>query len=306
MSRDGILLVDKEPGCTSHDVVAKVRRCLNQREVGHAGTLDPFASGLLVLLLGQATKISNYVLNQDKRYLVTIRLGQVTNTGDRTGEILSETPLQLSDEVIREKLELFQGDMNLKVPQFAAVKVAGKKLYEYARAGEEAPAPVKAMRFYDLKIVEGQGERWVVEVSCSKGAYIRAWVPAFGESLGVGAHVSELRRLVSTPFAVNEAISISKLEANRGEIDSGFVPLERALPELETFTVRGREEQLLRNGQISKDLSNRLILVQKRANSEGQPLPVKIMAASGGLLGLLEAVPGQGLKIRRIFANYGS
>lgn len=314
MSLNGLLLVDKPQEWSSHDVVSKVRRLLHMSAVGHSGTLDPFASGLMVLLLGHGTKISDFILSKDKTYEVVVRLGVETDTLDRTGKILAENPVSLSLEQLQEAILRCQGEVELEVPLFSAVKIKGKKLYDYARAGKEIQAPMKKMSFYDLKLldfVEGRLAR--IQLSCSKGSYIRAWAAWLGRELGCGATAEELRRLSSVPFSVENAVSIGHLEELSlsaeavqwpDQLKEAYIPLSEALPEVKRISVSSRDEKLLMNGQISRDIASRLIVEQKEALKREENLPIQVLSAeSRRLLALLEVQPGQGLKIRRVFKN---
>ncbi len=306
---NGLLLIDKPSGVTSHDVVGEVRRILGQKSVGHAGTLDPLATGLMVILLGHATKLSDFVLSQNKRYRVEIQLGVVTDMGDRTGTVISQSDVVVPTEEILSQLEKMVGELVLPVPIYSATKVAGKRLYEYARKDQLIEAPQKSMTFYNLEVVEIQAPKVVCEVSCSKGSYIRSWVEEFGRRLGVGGTVAELRRLESHPYNVHEAVSLPYLKEFRGmgktleDLGPGFVPMAETLPGWPQCSVKGREEQLLKNGQISHDLVSRLVVAQKQAHERQGPVGIKVLGSDGDLLGLIEALPLQGLKIRRIFAG---
>ena len=157
-SLNGVLLLNKPTGCTSHDVVAKARRILGLRAIGHAGTLDPLASGLLVLLLGEGTKLSDYILNGHKTYEVLVRLGITTDTQDLDGKVIRDEAVNFDDEAQRGLLtstvQALSGDLQLPVPLHSAVKIAGRKLYDYARQGTEIEAPVREMGFYDLEVLE--------------------------------------------------------------------------------------------------------------------------------------------------------
>ncbi len=314
MEWNGLLLIDKPVKCTSHDVVDQVRRILKMKAVGHSGTLDPLASGLMVMLLGQATKLSNYILAQDKRYLTRIQLGVTTDSGDRDGAVLSTKDVNISEKQLFDAVDKIVGDLELPVPMISAVKVKGKKLYEYARETETTMiAPMKAMRFYDLKVVQWNGKFLDAEISCAKGGYIRSWATELGRLLDVGASVEELRRLESLPYNVHEAITLDQLTAkvqatdlNAESLGPAFIGMSQTLPGWISCLVKGREEQLLRNGQISHDLGNRLIVTQKDAFRDQKTIGIKVIGSQGELVGLLEALPGEGLKIRRIFAAHGS
>lgn len=309
---NGLLLIDKPSGMTSHDVVNRVRKAFGTRAVGHAGTLDPFASGLLVLLIGQATKLSDYILTADKAYMAKVRLGQTSDTLDRDGQILTEQEVSLSLDQIRSALLEAQGVLELPVPKFSAIKVNGKKLYDYARADKEVEVPVRPMEFKEVRVDEvGDSFAWVL-LRCTKGSYIRSWAAYVGERLGVGGLLEELRRVGSQPYHIERAIGLTALEelaAEKTDEDSwaqtlpqAFIPLELALPDWKALTISGRDERLLRNGQISHDVSSRLLVEQKEATRLQAVVGIKVISSeSKSLLGLLEARPGQGLKIRRIF-----
>lgn len=316
----GLLLVDKPSGITSHDVVAKARHCLGMKAVGHAGTLDPLATGLIVLLLGEATKLSDYVLNADKSYEVKVRLGLITDSLDITGRVLERRAVNVLEETLKRAIWDAQGELSLPVPAYSAVKVGGKKLYELARSEKLNPTPVRTMNFFNLKLNDFGQDWFSARVDCHKGGYIRSWVEFIGRNLGCGATVEELRRLGSGSFRVEKSLSLKNLEELAslsriegqgqqacGAIDprvfgDSFVSLNHALPQWKALTVKGRDEHLMVNGLVSHDLSRRLILERKMANNQRVIVPVKILSsATGQLLSLIEAMPEGGLKVRRIF-----
>ena len=250
---DGLLLVDKPEGCTSHDLVVKARKALGLRAIGHGGTLDPMASGLLVLLAGEGTKLADYILKGDKGYRVKVRLGIETDTLDRTGKVLREQAARVTREQIEKVISELQGLLSLEVPIYSAVKVNGRKLYEAARRGEDVVEPVREMRFFDIQLLE-YGEDWfTVDMKCSKGSFVRSWAREAGRRLGTGAVVDELRRLWSGPYNVSQAI---KLE--NGPVTGGIIPLDQALPDWPSIVVDGKDRTLLENGQISYRLRARL------------------------------------------------
>lgn len=316
---NGLLLVDKPEGLTSHDVVAKVRRILQTRSVGHAGTLDPMATGLLVLLIGQGTKLSDYILSGNKGYRVDIQFGRRTDTLDRTGQTLgSIQSMQFDPDWLAQTAVEFQGSMDLKVPLFSATKVQGKKLYQYARQQKEVEAPEKTMEFFDIEIERAMESSLHLSIKCSKGSYIRSWVSQLGELTGAGAVVQGLCRTWSEPYQLEQAVSLDDLEKIVAQISeltseslacclgSSFVPIQRALPHWKCLTIQGLDERLMMNGQISRGLGRRLIVEQKEANRSQRPIGVKVLSgANGGLLSLLEAQPHKGLKIKRIFPPLG-
>lgn len=313
----GLLLVDKPEGMTSHDVVGKVRQALGVKSVGHTGTLDPMASGLMVLLIGEATKLSDYLLNGNKGYQLESRLGQTTDTLDRTGEVISTTPVDLSIDRIREAVESLSGELLLSIPKFSAKKIDGKKLYEYARAGEAVEIPKKPMSFFDFKSLEIKPDGVRLELSCSKGSFIRSWSSELGERLSVGATLTSLRRIFSAPYRVEqsielatlcETVSVAKTSSESEEVflkelfPQSFIPIVQALPQIHGVTVMGKNARLLRNGQIPHELERRLIAEQKEANRTSKPCWIKALnGESGQLLAILELQPCKPLKTKRIF-----
>lgn len=224
---NGILLVNKPKGITSHDVVAKVRRVFDMKAVGHAGTLDPIAEGLLIILLGEATKFSNHIMGQDKKYSAEIQLGLETDSWDAEGELISseerESNIDISKERILKATQKLQGALSFKVPVHSAVKVNGKKLYDYARKNQEIEVPTRVMNFYKSELVQTSfGTFFIqdrdyktqvvhVDLDCEKGSYIRSWVHHFGQELGCGAMMSGLVRHQSGTFKLENAIDYNHL-----------------------------------------------------------------------------------------------
>ena len=305
---NGLLLIDKPVGLTSHDVVYRVRRTLGLRGIGHAGTLDPLASGLLILLVGEATKVSDYLLNGDKGYEFRVRLGLKTDSMDITGKVLAEVAVDLSEEKIREAALSLQGAIDLKVPMHSAVKVDGKKLYESAHKGETPEnIPTRTMSFYDVQVVEMSSNSVLIRMRCSKGSFVRAWANHLGEILGCGGTVETLRRNFSEPFDSSQAITLEQLEERwngREErhgrvLGSAWVPLRDALPHFRRLDVDGHDERLLRNGQISKGVQAQLL--QFINHGEAAPSVRVIDRETDDLLALLLAEPGQFYKIKRVF-----
>jgi tRNA pseudouridine55 synthase len=298
----GLLLIDKPKDWTSHDLVARSRKILNTSSVGHCGTLDPIASGLMVLLVGEATKISQYILENDKSYTVTARLGFSTDTYDTTGKIVDEKPIEVTAaQVLKAALD-FQGEFEIPVPIYSAAKVGGQKLYEYARSGREdqVEIPKKKMKFYNVSVVAQTSNTVTAEISCSKGSFIRSWVHLLGQNLGTGAAMSELRRTSSLPFHLNQAVTIDQLqsEMESGGAKSGFVPLSSALPHFKTVRVSGLSQTLMGNGQISHDLKTQLISVF----TPGVDVGVKVLPQRGNeLLALIGFEQGRGFNVKRVF-----
>jgi tRNA pseudouridine synthase B (EC 4.2.1.70) len=207
----GLLLFDKPAGLTSNAALQRVKRLLGIKKAGHTGSLDPVATGLLVLLFGEATKVSDYILNADKSYRATLRLGQTTTTGDSEGEILEERPVAVSEEQVRMILPQFSGVIAQVPPMYSAIKQGGKPLYELARKGLEVERAARQVRIDALDLVLLDGDCLVLDVRCSKGTYIRSLAADIGAALGCGAHVNGLRRTSTGPFDITQALTLEAL-----------------------------------------------------------------------------------------------
>lgn len=310
---NGLLLIDKPGGMTSHDVVARLRKLLRQKTIGHTGTLDPLATGLMVTVLGDATKLSDYLTAEDKGYIVDVRLGVTTDTLDRMGEVTARADVSgVTAEMVSEVVAQLSGDFDWPVPLFSAAKIDGRKLYEYGRSGEAVARPVKRMKFWNIKLLDFTGDIARVELECSKGSFVRSWAAELGERLGVGGSIEELRRWRVGGWDVDRAISLDALaerldtEATPPPAAGGdaFVPMSRALPNLRSVMAGPREIRLVGHGQIPRDIENRLVFEQKQAFASGSSVFVKVISNSGDLLAILAAEPGQGLKIRRVFRGF--
>lgn len=215
---DGILLVDKPGGMTSHDIVDAIRKKFGFTKVGHAGTLDPMATGLLVVLIGKATKKSKNFTDDDKTYQATLVLGITTDTGDADGKILKKRLSDIDPEKISGVLKQFRGEIEQIPPMFSAKKHKGKKLYEYARRGIEIKREPRKVIIKKLEVLDIKNSELSLRVCCSKGTYIRQLAIDIGTSLGSGAHVSQLRRIKSGNFCVEESIKFDEL--NKATIKS--------------------------------------------------------------------------------------
>jgi tRNA pseudouridine55 synthase len=209
---DGVLLVDKAAGMTSHDVVALVRRRLQIKKVGHCGTLDPIATGLLLLTLGRGTKIQDLLMSEDKGYAGTLRLGVTTATQDREGEIIQRRPVPVLDEsIVRDAFEKFRGDFYQMPPMVSAIKKDGVPLYKLARQGKVVEREPRLVHVYRYSIGRIALPEIDFSVVCSKGFYVRTYVNDIGETLGCGAHLQSLRRLKSGRFDVAGALTVEEL-----------------------------------------------------------------------------------------------
>jgi tRNA pseudouridine55 synthase len=213
----GFALIDKPAGMTSHDVVAKARKKFNTKRVGHAGTLDPMATGVLVLGVGSATRLLQFVTDGQKQYEAVIRLGQSTHTDDREGEVIeTKSALTISDEQIRECLAKFVGKIQQKPSSVSAIKIDGKRAHERVRAGEEVDIPAREVLISDIKIIgittESEFKDIQVVITCSAGTYIRAIARDLGQLLEVGGHLTELRRTLVSPFDISQCTSLEEAE----------------------------------------------------------------------------------------------
>ncbi len=281
--------------------MARVRRALGQKSVGHTGTLDPLATGLMVMVLGEATKLSDYLIASEKSYRMKVKLGITTDTLDRTGQVLSQAPCDFSASQIRDEALKLQGDFEWKVPLFSAAKVDGKKLYEYGREGAAVEQPVKIMSFRDAEVLEAGGTQLEVVLTCSKGSFMRSWAHELGQRLGCGAVMEELRRLSVGGWRLENALTLDDL--TRETAERAMIPLAQALPGLKSVVAAPKEMRLMVNGQIPKDLAARLIPEQKQAIAGGESVFIKVLTGPGDLLAILSAEPQQGLKIRRVFRS---
>lgn len=223
---DGALLVDKPPGPTSHDVVDAIRRWFQIRKVGHCGTLDPNASGLLVIVLGKATKLSEKLMADDKVYEGTARLGETTNSYDADGELVASLPVPpLTLQQLNEAAETFVGDQMQLPPMVSAIKKDGVPLYKLARKGLEVERKERLIHVYTFRFTSYQEPIGQFRVACTKGTYVRTLVHDFGRKLGCGAHLSTLRRISSGRFAVSDAVPLAQiLELSPTDLEKRVIP----------------------------------------------------------------------------------
>ena len=230
---EGVLLVDKPTDHTSHDVVARLRGKLRTKRVGHAGTLDPMATGLLVILIGKATRLSQYLTGMDKEYEGTVELGKVTNTQDAEGEVMETRPVPpLTREQVQAAMKGFLGDQYQTPPMFSAVKIDGVPLYKMARKGEEVEREPRFIRVAGWEITGGFAlPRFDFRMQCSKGTNVRTLAHDLGEKLGCGGHLAALRRTATGSFRIEQALTIEQIEAlTLPEIEKKLIPAHQAAP----------------------------------------------------------------------------
>jgi len=229
---DGVLVIDKAAGPTSHDVVASVRKLLGEKKVGHTGTLDPAATGVLPLVLGRATKIARYLTGSDKTYRAIVRLGINTTTLDGEGEILRERPVEVEEAQVRAAVMSFVGDIEQLPPMYSAKKIDGKRLYELARKGVEVARETKAITIHTIDFLAWRSPDLEIEVRCSAGTYLRVLAQDIGEKLDCGGYLHQLRRTAAGAFTMEDAVTVEQLVDDRDAALEKMVPLSRALSSL--------------------------------------------------------------------------
>ena len=231
---EGVLLVDKPGDHTSHDVVARLRRKLNMKRIGHAGTLDPMATGLMILLIGKATKISQYLISLDKAYEGTIELGKVTDSQDADGEMLETRPVPpLTEAELRAAMAGFLGDQYQMPPMYSAIKIDGVPLYKNARKGVEIEREPRFIRVMNFELTRFDLPRFDFKLRCTKGTYVRTIAHDLGQKLGCGAHLAALRRTQTDKFDISGALTLDQIEAlTLPEIEKRLIPVHEAAPSI--------------------------------------------------------------------------
>jgi tRNA pseudouridine55 synthase len=282
-AESGVLVVDKPAGPTSHDVVDAVRRALGTRRVGHTGTLDPFASGVLAVCIEKATRLARFVAAGEKVYRATVKLGYATTTDDNRGEALgAPRPVAVDRAAVEDATRAFVGDILQVPPVYSAKRTAGERHYDLARAGKPVPREACPVRIEAIEVGEMAGDEVTLEVRCSAGTYIRALARDLGQSLGVGGHLASLRRLRSGSFSLGDAVTLDDLRA--GGVADRIVPMARVLPDLPWVQVGAEGLRHLRHG---RDLRRVDVLA---GFPEPPPPPrLRVLDEAGGLLAL--AVP---------------
>ena len=255
----GWLLIDKPSGMTSSTVVNKVRWAFDAKKAGHAGTLDPDATGLLAIALGEATKTIPYVTNAKKSYSFCIKMGTATNTDDAGGEVIATSAKRPTDTELIEKLKTFQGETMQVPPKFSAVKIDGERAYKLARAGNEVKVSARPLLVSKLILIERPSvDTAILEMTCGKGGYVRAIARDLGDALGCYAHVLNLRRVWAGPFNLNSCVTLKTIEsfAKTLEIDQFLLPLEEGLTDLPKGITNAEGAAKLRNGNSAVCFAN--------------------------------------------------
>lgn len=282
---DGVILLDKPQGMTSNFALQKVRRLLGAQKGGHTGSLDPLATGVLPICLGEATKFSRYLLDADKGYYTTATLGDTRTTSDSEGECVKRLPVpDLSENEVLEILDRFKGDIDQVPTMFSALKYNGRPLYEYARQGITVERPSRPISIFELKLVEQRPSELDLKVACSKGTYIRTLVDDIGQAIGCGAHVSMLRRYQAGHFQLENTVTMETLEtlspqlaftdfpedeqellALFAEIDKKILPIDILLPDLTKIPLKKQDASSILQGQAVRiPASEKMDLVENQ------------------------------------------
>ena len=269
---DGIIILNKQKGCTSHDVVAKTKRLLKEK-VGHTGTLDPNATGVLPLLVGQGTKLSAYLIEHDKEYIATLKLGEKRDTADSEGAIIEKRQIDYSSlqkENVEKVLKSFIGKQEQIPPMYSAIKIDGKKLYEYARKNESVKLKPRNIEIYQMDLIDIIKDTIVFKVQCSKGTYIRSLCEDIAEKLDTVGYMKELKRTKVGKFDINDSITTEELEQNMENsefINEHFITIENYFEDKQSIQLNERKLSLFLNGvKLTYDLTDDMYKVYDNNN----------------------------------------
>lgn len=250
---NGLLIINKPKGMTSHDVVNIVRKTLHTKKVGHAGTLDPDATGVLVVCVNKATKALQFLTAEHKQYIATLSLGIATDTYDASGTVLEEKPFTGYAD-LEDVLQSFIGESMQKPPMYSAIKIHGKKLYEYARAGEHIDVPARPIAIQDIQLLKEENNEITFQVDCSKGTYIRSLCVDIAKKLGYPGHMKDLIRTRSGDFTIDQAITLEDLAAGRYTImplEEAFASMDRLILEDESIALNGKKIPVNKDHQVA-------------------------------------------------------
>lgn len=294
---DGLFLIDKETSCTSHDVVQEVRRIARQKKIGHCGTLDPGATGLLVATAGKATRLTRFLIRAPKVYSGEIRFGVETDTYDRHGKVVAESPTDHVDpDAVIEGMRALVGTFAQSAPPYSAKKHQGVKYYELARRGQEVPEASKEITVFEFESLGPiQDQTLSFRLSCSSGTYVRSLAHDLGQKLEVGAHLAELRRLQVGPFKVEDAVTLGALRSSFSTSPGaaeGWIPLDEIPLPFEEIAADAQQEQRITHGQsvLFRTLAGEAGDWVKLVNRRGQLIAVGIVAEriGSGAVGLVQ------------------
>lgn len=300
---DGAFLVHKDKGMTSHDVVFKLRKIIKDKQIGHTGTLDPMATGLMICLVGSSAKLSPYLGSENKKYALELELGTVTDAWDITGNVLRTHSVTVTDDEIKHQILKQQGDVSFEIPMYSAKKIDGKKLYELAREGKadaDFLGPKKDMKFWDLAKIEihdkestetGIKQKVSLEFWCNKGSFVRSWVYQLGEKLKSGATLTQLKRTAIDNYDLSQAQSLQEIEADikAEKIPKSYRTRLELVDKFEKFLLQEFEYKRLLDGLITYELQNRIV----QHNSSSAYL---FCVFNNQLVGIIEQSPEPRLK----------
>ena len=288
MGTNGIIVIDKPQGWTSMDICAKLRGMYREKRIGHAGTLDPMATGVLPVFIGRATRAVEFADKGDKEYVAGLKLGIVTNTQDTSGEVLESRPVNVTPEQLEEALTKFRGDIEQIPPMYSAIKINGKKLYELARKGKEVERKPRPVTIHALTLEEQTApDEYVIRVRCSKGTYIRTLCHDIGQVLGCGGAMSSLRRSMAAGFTLEQAVSLDTVQDSEDRL-SLLLPVDAYFSTFPALTVDAANEKKIRNG---------MTLVMPKL----VPGQYRVYGADGAFLALCNAEQGKLFTVKSFF-----
>lgn len=296
MERSGVINIYKEAGYTSHDVVAKLRGILKQKKIGHTGTLDPQAQGVLPVCLGKGTKLCDLLADHDKEYEAVLRLGITTDTQDMEGNVLQESSVQVSEEEVRTCILSFQGEQMQVPPMYSALKVNGKKLYELAREGKVVERKARPVTFHKIEVLWMELPKVKIRVQCSKGTYIRTLCNDIGEKLGCGGCMEELLRTRVERFALEDAVKLDEVQKamEEGTVDSLILPVDRIFDQYPTAKTTTQGDLLVHNG-------NRLFSELLQEEPEAESGYVQVYDSEDTFIGLFEKKTDQLVPVKMFY-----
>lgn len=296
MERSGVINIYKEAGYTSHDVVAKLRGILKQKKIGHTGTLDPQAQGVLPVCLGKGTKLCDLLADHDKEYEAVLRLGITTDTQDMEGNVLQESSVQVSEEEVRTCILSFQGEQMQVPPMYSALKVNGKKLYELAREGKVVERKARPVTFHKIEVLWMELPKVKIRVQCSKGTYIRTLCNDIGEKLGCGGCMEELLRTRVERFALEDAVKLDEVQKamEEGTVDSLILPVDRILDQYPTAKTTTQGDLLVHNG-------NRLFSELLQEEPEAESGYVRVYDSEDTFIGLFAKKTDQLVPVKMFY-----
>ncbi len=292
-SLNSLLVLDKPQGLSSHSAVHRVRKITGEERVGHAGTLDPMATGVLLILLGSAVRLSEWIVDHDKKYRATVKLGVETDTYDATGQVVNTANVKREPKEIRAALETFLGKQEQIPPAHSAIQIQGKRAYKLARQGVAIEMQPRAVEIFSITNVEIENDNVVFDVHCSKGTYIRSLAHDLGAKLGTGAHLAALRRTASGNFSIESSLTLEQVRdaLAKNDLEKYLLPIDLAIPQFDAVYLNENETRAIRNGQFIPAAAN-LTTPLVRAYDEQR-----------NLIAILERLSNGQLKPKKVLTN---